>query len=140
MASVNKVILIGNLGRDPEFKHIDNGSCVCNFSIATTEKWRDKNTGDNQEKTEWHRVVWGGKQAEVAGKYLVKGSKVYVEGKLETRQWEDNDGNTRYTTEIRGFAIQFLDSKRSDSEAESSPEAESKPQASFKVEDDDIPF
>jgi single-strand DNA-binding protein len=107
MASVNKVILIGNLGRDPEMRYLPSGDAVANFSIATTERWKDKN-GEMQEQTEWHRIAFFGRQAEVCGEYLRKGSSVYVEGRLQTRKWTDKDGNERYTTEIRGDRMQML--------------------------------
>lgn len=109
MASVNKVILIGNLGRDPELRHTSGGNSVCNFAIATTEKWTDKE-GQKQERTEWHQIVVWGKQGENCEKYLSKGSPVYVEGSLQTRQWDDKDGNKRYTTEVNARQIQFLSS------------------------------
>ena len=107
MASVNKVILIGNLGRDPEVRYLPSGDAVANFSIATTEKWKDKN-GEMQEQTEWHRIAFFGRQAEICGEYLRKGSSVYVEGRLQTRKWTDKDGNERTTTEIRGDRMQML--------------------------------
>ena len=100
MASVNKVILIGNLGRDPETRYMPNGEAVTNITLATTETWKDRNTGDRQEKTEWHRVTFYRRLAEIAGEYLKKGSQVYVEGRLETRKWTDKEGKDRYTTEI----------------------------------------
>jgi single-strand DNA-binding protein len=109
MASVNKVILVGNLGRDPEVRYMPNGEAVCNFSIATTENWKDK-SGVKQEKTEWHNIVMYRKLAEIAGEYLKKGRPVYVEGRLQTRKWE-KDGVTRYTTEIIGDNMQMLGSK-----------------------------
>jgi len=107
MASVNKVILIGNLGRDPEVRYLPSGDAVANFSIATTEEWKDKN-GDMQEQTEWHRIAFFGRQAEICGEYLRKGSSVYVEGRIQTRKWNDKDGNERTTTEIRGDRMQML--------------------------------
>lgn len=107
MNGVNKVILIGTLGRDPEVKHSANGNAVCNLSLATAEQWKDKDTGEKKEKTEWHRVVMFGKQGEVAGKYLTKGGRVYIEGKLQTRQW-DKDGEKRYITEVVGQQMQML--------------------------------
>lgn len=107
MASVNKVILIGNLGRDPEVRFLPSGEAVANFSIATTEKWKDK-SGELKEQTEWHRISFFGRQAEICGEYLKKGSAVYVEGRLQTRKWTDKDGNERYTTEIRGDRMQLL--------------------------------
>src|SRR5256885_16587907 len=99
MASVNKVIIIGNLGRDPETRYMPDGGAITNISIATTDKWKDK-AGEMQEKTEWHRVAFFGKLAEIAGEYLKKGSQVYVEGRLQTRKWQDKDGQDKYTTEI----------------------------------------
>ncbi len=107
MAGLNKVMLIGNLGRDPEIRYSQQGLAVVNFSIATSETWTDKNTGDRQEKTEWHRIVSFGKQAEILEKYLSKGSSVYIEGRLQTRNWE-KDGQTHYTTEIVVSNFQFL--------------------------------
>ena len=114
MASVNKVILIGNLGRDPESRQAPSGDMICNLNIATTETWRDRNTGENREATEWHRVVFFGRTAEVAAQYLRKGSQVYVEGRLQTRKWTDKDGNDRYTTEIRGDIMRMLGSRAQD--------------------------
>jgi single-strand DNA-binding protein len=107
MASVNRVILVGNLGRDPELRYIQSGQAVANFSVATNEKWRDKE-GNNQERTEWHRIVVWGKSAENCAQYLVKGRSVYIEGKLQTREWEDREGNKRTTTEIVAQTVQFL--------------------------------
>ena len=108
MAGVNKAILIGNLGRDPEVRYTSGGMAVANFSIATSESWNDRESGQRQERTEWHRIVVFGKQGENCGKYLSKGSKVYVEGRIQTRKWEDRDGNDRYTTEIVAQTVQFL--------------------------------
>lgn len=108
---VNKVILIGNLGSDPEVRYTPDGVPVANFSLATTESWNDRNTGERQERTEWHRLVLWRRQAEVAQQYLKKGSKVYVEGKLQTRSWDDQSGQKRYTTEIVVFDMQMLDSR-----------------------------
>lgn len=108
---VNKVILIGNLGSDPEVRYTPDGVPVANFSLATTESWNDRNTGERQERTEWHRLVIWSKLAEIAGQYLKKGSKLYVEGKLQTRSWDDQSGQKRYTTEIRVFDMQMLDSR-----------------------------
>jgi len=112
MSGVNKVIVLGNLGQDPELKFMPNGNAVVNISIATSEKWKDKATGQPQEKTEWHRAVCFGKLAEVCGEYLKKGSKVYVEGKLQTRKWQAQDGTDRYSTEIVFNEMQMLDSKQ----------------------------
>jgi single-strand DNA-binding protein len=108
---VNKVILIGNLGQDPEVRYMPNGGAVCNITVATSETWKDKNTGENQEKTEWHRVVMFRRLAEIAGEYLKKGSKVYLEGRLQTRKWQDQQGQDRYTTEIVADEMQMLDSR-----------------------------
>jgi len=108
---VNKVLLIGNLGNDPDTRYTANGGAVTNLSLATTESWKDKNTGEKQEKTEWHRVVLFGKLGEIAGEYLGKGSKVYIEGKLQTRKWQGKDGQDRYTTEIVASDMQMLGDK-----------------------------
>ena len=110
MASVNKVILVGNLGKDPEVKFMPNGEAVCNFSIATTENWKDK-AGEKQEKTEWHNIVMYRKLAEIAGEYLKKGSAVYLEGSLQTRKWQTKEGQDRYTTEIICTQMQMLSGK-----------------------------
>ncbi|MCS6787564.1 MAG: single-stranded DNA-binding protein [Thiobacillaceae bacterium] len=107
MASVNKVILVGNLGRDPEVRYMPSGDAIANLSVATTEVWKDKN-GERQEATEWHRVVFFGKQAEICGQYLRKGSQIYVEGSIRTRKYQDKDGQDRYITEIRGDRMQML--------------------------------
>ena len=111
MAGVNKVILIGNLGNDPDMRYMPNGEPVANISIATSETWNDKNTGEKREKTEWHRVVAYRRIAEVIGQYTRKGSKLYVEGRLQTRKWTDQSGQQRYTTEIIADNIQMLDSR-----------------------------
>ena len=107
MASVNKVILVGNLGRDPELRYIPSGQAVANFTLATNERWRDKD-GNNQERTEWHRIVVWGKSAENCAQFLQKGRSVYVEGKLQTQEWEDKDGIKRKTTEVVAQTVQFL--------------------------------
>ncbi|MEN8174800.1 MAG: single-stranded DNA-binding protein [Pseudomonadota bacterium] len=109
--SVNKVIIIGNLGQDPEVRYMPNGNAVANVTVATTETWKDRNSGENQEKTEWHRVVFFRRLAEIVSEYLKKGSKVYVEGKLQTRKWQDQSGQDRYTTEIVADQMQMLDSR-----------------------------
>ena len=114
MAGVNKVILVSNLGKDPEVRYTPDGKAVTNITLATSESWKDKNTGQRQEKTEWHRIVFFGGLATVAGEYLRKGSKVYIEGKLQTRKWQDQSGQDRYTTEIVvdfGGTMQMLDSR-----------------------------
>lgn len=105
---VNKAILVGNLGRDPEIRYSPSGAAVANVNIATTDSWKDKNTGEQQERTEWHRVVFFGRLAEVVGEYLKKGSQVYVEGRIQTRKWQDKEGNDRYTTEIVANEMQML--------------------------------
>jgi single-strand DNA-binding protein len=110
MASVNKVILIGNLGRDPEVRYMPDGAAIANISLATTDTWKDK-SGEKQERTEWHRVAFFGKTAEIAGEYLRKGSQVYVEGRLQTRKWQDKDGQEKYTTEIVADRMQMLGSR-----------------------------
>lgn len=113
MAGVNKVIIVGNLGNDPEMRTMPNGEAVANISVATSENWTDKNTGERREQTEWHRIVFFRRQAEICGQYLRKGSKVYVEGRLKTRKWQDQNGQDRYTTEIHGDVLQMLDSRNS---------------------------
>ena len=149
MASVNKVILVGNLGADPEQRFLQNGDAVCNLKIATSESWKDKQTGDKKEATEWHRVVFFRRLAEIAGQYLAKGSSVYVEGSLKTRKWQDKDGSDRYTTEIVGSEMKMLGGK-GDGEQRQAPQAE-RPQAQaqsapakkdpyFDDMDDSIPF
>ncbi len=142
---INKVILIGNLGGDPEVRYMPNGNAVANVTVATSESWKDKNTGENQERTEWHRVVFFRRQAEIVGEYLKKGSKVYIEGKLQTRKWQDQSGNDRYTTEIVANEMQMMDSRRESSGASSprptaSAQAPTPPAPSSGDFDDDIPF
>lgn len=149
---VNKVILVGNLGNDPEVRYLPNGGAVANLTLATSESWRDKQTGETKEKTEWHRVVLFGKLAEVAGEYLRKGSQVYIEGALQTRKWTDNAGVEKYTTEIVvnvGGTMQMLGGKQDGSSAgnkpqqqarqpqQSSPPPPNEPPMNF---DDDAPF
>lgn len=112
MASVNKVIIVGNLGRDPETRYAPNGDAICNITVATTDSWKDKATGEKKEQTEWHRVSFYGRLAEIAGQYLRKGSAVYVEGSLRTRKWQDKEGQDRYTTEIRAEQMQMLGSRQ----------------------------
>ena len=112
MASVNKVILVGNLGADPESRFVPSGDAICNIRVATSETWKDKQTGERKEATEWHRISFYDKLAEIAGQYLRKGSQVYVEGSLRTRKWTDKDGQERYSTEIRGDQMQMLDSRQ----------------------------
>ena len=137
---INKVILIGNLGADPELKYTPSGSAVSNFTLATNESWVD-GKGERQEKTEWHRIVVWGKLAEICNEYLKKGSKVYIEGRLQTRSWDGQDGNKRYTTEIVARDMQMLDSREGGGRGEEwggSEAAPSPPEASR--EDDDLPF
>jgi single-strand DNA-binding protein len=140
MASVNKVILIGNLGRDPEVRFTQGGTPVANFTMATTDRWNDP-SGEKKEKTEWHRIVVWGKQAEVAGEYLRKGRPVYIEGSLQTREWVDRDGNKRYTTEVRAQRLQLLGraDDRTGGPAGGAPAEEvGEPAGGFA--EDDIPF
>ena len=143
-SGINKVILVGNLGQDPEVKYTAGGAAVTTLSLATSESWKDKDTGSDQEKTEWHRVVLWRRLAEIAGEYLKKGSKVYIEGQLQTRKWEQ-DGQTRYTTEVIGRDMQFLDSKGS-SLSNSSPYEDTNQDMNSQnlpdsgIRDDDIPF
>jgi len=110
---LNKAMIIGNLGNDPDMRYMTNGDPVANFSVATSERWKDKQSGEQKEKTEWHKVSVFGKLAEICGQYLHKGSKVYIEGKLQTRKWQDKDGNDRYTTEINCREMKMLDPKGS---------------------------
>jgi single-strand DNA-binding protein len=157
MASVNKVILVGNLGADPETKYLPSGDAVTNIRIATTDKWKDKASGEMKEATEWHRIAFFGRLAEIAGEYLKKGSQVYVEGSLRTRKWQDKDGQDRYTTEIRADSMQMLGSRggagepRGDSRGEPAAQRSAEPKATatagaakkpgkFDDMEDDIPF
>ncbi|MDH3610036.1 MAG: single-stranded DNA-binding protein [Gammaproteobacteria bacterium] len=143
---VNKVILVGNLGQDPEIKYMPSGQAICNISIATTESWNDKTSGEKVEKTEWHRVVFFRRLAEIAGEYLRKGSQVYVEGRLQTRKWQDKSGNDRYTTEIVANEMQMLGGKGggvATMPESSSPASQPEPVAAGSSSDDfddDIPF
>lgn len=142
---VNKVILVGNLGKDPEIRYMPNGNAVANLTLATTESWKDKQTGDQQEKTEWHRIVMFRRLAEIAGEYLKKGSQIYIEGKLQTRKWQDNSGNDRYTTEIVANEMQMLGGRGgaggSAGFADSAPAERSSVAETASPEfDDDIPF
>lgn len=112
MASVNKVIIVGNLGRDPEVRYMPSGDAVANIAVATTDKWKDKQTGEQKEQTEWHRVSFFGKLAEIVGQYLTKGSQIYIEGKLQTRKYTDKDGVEKFATEIRADTMQMLGSRQ----------------------------
>ena len=145
---VNKVILIGNLGKDPEVRYMPSGGAVTNVTIATSESWKDKQSGEQQERTEWHNVVFFNRLAEIAGEYLKKGSKVYVEGSLRTRKWQDKEGKDRYTTEIVAGEMQMLDSRGSGgggaaSQREGSGDSGQKGETVTETAgdfDDDIPF
>ena len=138
MASVNKVILVGNLGADPEIRYTPSGTAVANFNLATREQWTNK-SGEKEEKTEWHRIVAWARLGEICGEYLRKGSQVYVEGRLQTRSWEDRDGNKRYTTEIVAQVMQMLGSPRKEGEARSTEERYPVEEP-ISIPDDDIPF
>ncbi len=162
MASVNKVILIGHLGRDPETRYMPDGNAITNVSIATSFAWTDKQSGEKKEETEWHRVVFRGKLAEVAGEYLKKGSQVYVEGRIKTRKWQDKEGQDRYSTEIVAFEMRMLGSRPNGGEQRQAPDereqtrqaaaegsranqepkpaAAKKPAGRFDDMEDDIPF
>lgn len=146
---VNKVIIVGNLGQDPEVKALPSGSYVTNISVATSESWKDKQTGQQQERTEWHRIVFFNRLAEIAGEYLKKGSQVYIEGKLQTRNWQNQNGQDRYTTEIIANEMQMLGGRQGDNQGYSSSPAQPQqaPQQSPRQAaqgmdsfDDDIPF
>ena len=144
---INKVILVGNLGADPETRAMPSGSSVTNIRIATTESWKDKNTGDQQERTEWHSIAFFGRLAEIAGEYLNKGSQVYVEGKLRTRKWQDREGNDRWTTEVVANELQMLGGRAgagapAQGAAPTAPPQSSgdTPQDTSTPFDDDIPF
>ena len=157
MSGLNRATFIGNLGKDPEMRHLPDGRAVANTSLATTERWKDKTSGEKQEKTEWHNLVFFGKSAEIAGQYLKKGSKIYVEGRLQTRKWQDKEGSDRYTTEIVVSDFQMLDRRANSEDGEPSParapapaQATSAPKqrgggggqgpAPSSFDDDDIPF
>lgn len=156
MSSVNKVIIIGNLGRDPETKYMPSGDAMTNIAVATTDKWKDKATGEQKEATEWHRIAFFGKLAEIAGQYLKKGSQVYIEGRLRTRKWTDKEGAEKYTTEIIADTMQMLGKKPDGSRDSDSgygqetaprpqrnsepPSSRPRPAPNFSDMDDDIPF
>ncbi len=149
---INKVILIGNLGKDPETRYMPSGGAVTTVTLATSETWKDKNSGEQQERTEWHRVVFFNRLGEIAGEYLRKGSKVYVEGSLRTRKWQGQDGQDRYTTEIVANEMQMLDSRGGGTASFDAPQPQSQPSRSSSPSpsappsypdsdfDDDIPF
>lgn len=144
---INKVILVGNLGGDPELRYTGGGTAVCNFTIATNESYKDSD-GNQVDKTEWHRIVTWGRLAEICGEYLKKGRQVYIEGSLQTRQWEDKDGNTRYTTEVKAREMQMLGSRDgsegnfgpSNSQSQSQPAGAAAGNGSSFGPDDDLPF
>ena len=153
MASVNRVILIGNLGKDPETRYAPSGDAICNITLATTDTWRDKTSGEKREATEWHRVGFFGKLAEIAGQYLRKGSQVYIEGSLRTRKWTDKENIERYTTEIRADVMKMLGGKPEGERQQSEPQQRSQPAqrqqqkpqdrdsgGGFGSFEDDIPF
>jgi single-strand DNA-binding protein len=157
MASVNKVILVGNLGKDPETRYAPSGDAICNVTLATTDSWKDKASGEKKEETEWHRVSAFGRLAEIMGEYLKKGSQVYIEGQLRTRKWQDKEGKDRYTTEIRADVMQMLGSRagagearggsgeprgeaRGDVPAKAAAAPAKKPAGKFDDMEDDIPF
>jgi single-strand DNA-binding protein len=151
MASVNKVIIVGNLGADPETRYMPSGEAVTNIRVATTETWKDKQSGEKKEATEWHRVAFFGRLAEIAGEYLKKGSQVYVEGSLRTRKWQDKDGQDRYSTEIRADVMKMLGRREGGGDPRPEPATESKaaepkagaakkPAGKFDDLEDDIPF
>lgn len=150
MASVNKVIIVGNLGADPETRFLPSGEAVTNIRVATTDKWKDKTSGEMKEATEWHRIAFFGRLATVAGEYLKKGSQIYVEGSLRTRKWQDKEGQDRYSTEIRGDVMQMLGRREGSgepreaaeprSEAKPAAAAAKKPAGKFDDMEDDIPF
>lgn len=156
MASVNKVIVVGNLGADPETRYLPSGEAVTNIRVATTDRWKDKASGEMKEVTEWHRIAFFGRLAEIAGEYLKKGSQVYVEGSLRTRKWQDKEGHDRYSTEIRGDVMQMLGSRAGSGEPRAAPAgaddaseargepaaraAAKKPAGKFDDMADDIPF
>lgn len=143
MAGINKAILIGNLGRDPEIRYFQDGTAVANFTIATSRTWTDKNSGEKKEHTEWHRIVAFRRLAEICGEYLTKGRQVYIEGRLQTREWEDKDGNRRWTTEVVADTMQMLGSREQGSggKYQESYQPPGMPGPSGQEEaDDDIPF
>lgn len=150
MASVNKVIIVGNLGRDPEIRYSPDGAAICNVSIATTSTWKDKNSGERREEVEWHRIVFYNRLAEIAGEYLRKGRSVYIEGRLKTRKWQDKDtGADRYSTDIVADQMQMLGGKddgqsqpqqRTAPQRQERPAAPQAPAASLSDMSDDIPF
>lgn len=147
MASVNKVIVIGNAGKDPEVRYTPSGAAICNLTLATSRKWKNKESGDMQEETEWHRVVLYDRLAEVAGEYVKKGKPVYIEGRLKTRKWQDKEGKDNYTTEIVAGSLQLLGGREdassksgTPSKAPARPASAPKPSSNFDDMPDDCPF
>ena len=140
MGGINKVILVGRLGQDPEVRYTPSGQPVANFSVATSEEWKDKNSGEKQERTEWHRIVAWRRLGEICGEYLRKGSQVYIEGRLQTRSWEDRDGNKRYTTEIVARDMQMLSSGARDQRPSAADDRSPPPGEPVVPDEDDIPF
>ena len=139
MAGVNKVIIVGRLGKDPEVRYTPSGAAVANFTVATSEEWKDRDTGEKQERTEWHRIVAWRRLGEICGEYLHKGKEVYIEGRLQTRSWEDRDGNKKYITEIVAQNMQMLGSPGKQGKADTSEERFPSEEP-VSVPDDDIPF
>ena len=141
---INKVILIGNLGQKPEMRYTQTNTAVATLGLATSESWKDKESGEMREKTEWHRVVFFGKLAEICEQYLDKGSQLYVEGKLQTRKWQDKEGNDRYTTEIQGLSMNMLGGRQSSGDGgaydQSQPEQKSSEPPASNISEEDIPF
>ena len=140
MAGINKVIIVGHLGNDPEMRSMPNGEAVANISVATSEAWTDKNTGERREVTEWHRIVFYRKLAEICGQYLKKGAQVYIEGRLHTRKWQDQNGQDRYTTEIQGDVMQMLGTRPQSADGANNSQPMPQQDASANAFDDSIPF
>lgn len=140
MAGINKVIIVGHLGNDPEMRSMPNGEAVANISVATSEAWTDKSTGERREVTEWHRIVFYRKLAEICGQYLKKGAQVYIEGRLRTRKWQDQNGQDRYTTEIQGDVMQMLGTRPQSTDGANNPQPMPQQDASANAFDDSIPF
>ncbi|CBW15316.1 unnamed protein product [Haemophilus parainfluenzae T3T1] len=140
MAGINKVIIVGHLGNDPEMRSMPNGEAVANISVATSEAWADKNTGERREVTEWHRIVFYRKLAEICGQYLKKGAQVYIEGRLRTRKWQDQNGQDRYTTEIQGDVMQMLGTRPQSTDGANNPQPMPQQDASANAFNDSIPF
>lgn len=140
MAGINKVIIVGHLGNDPEMRSMPNGEAVANISVATSEAWTDKNTGERREVTEWHRIVFYRKLAEICGQYLKKGAQVYIEGRLRTRKWQDQNGQDRYTTEIQGDVMQMLGTRPQSADGTNNSQPMPQQDASANAFDDSIPF